>query len=141
VAYIMVRLAGLGSPPVSELRCPHDIEALSSAIAEMRGRGTEMVLIAGASAITDRRDVIPAAIERAGGRVDHFGMPVDPGNLLLLGRLPDGTPALGLPGCVRSPKVNGFDWVLQRMIADLPVTRYVILSMGAGALITRITTQ
>src|SRR5262249_56947424 len=138
VAYIMVRLAGLGSPPVSELRCPHDIEALSSAIAEMRGRGTEMVLIAGASAITDRRDVIPAAIERAGGRVEHFGMPVDPGNLLLLGRLADDTRVLGLPGCVRSPKVNGFDWVLQRMVADLPVTRSDIMRMGAGGLLKEI---
>ena len=50
----------------------------------------------------------------------RFGMPVDPGNLLLLGRL-GGKPVLGLPGCARSPKVNGFDWVLQRLIADLPV--------------------
>ena len=68
------RLAALGCPPANEARCPHDTAALSLAIAEMRGRGSEMVLIAGASAITDRRDVIPAAIERAGGRVDHFGM-------------------------------------------------------------------
>jgi molybdenum cofactor cytidylyltransferase len=100
-----------------------------------------MVLIAGASAITDRRDVIPAAIEHAGGRVEHFGMPVDPGNLLLLGRLADGTHVLGLPGCVRSPKVNGFDWVLQRLVADLPVTRSDIMRMGAGGLLKEIPTR
>jgi molybdenum cofactor cytidylyltransferase len=135
------RLATLGCPPASEARCPHDTAALSLAIAEMRGRGSEMVLIAGASAITDRRDVIPAAIERAGGRVDHFGMPVDPGNLLLLGRLADGTHVLGLPGCVRSPKVNGFDWVLQRLVADLPVTRSDIMRMGAGGLLKEIPTR
>jgi len=85
--------------------------------------------------------VIPAAIERAGGRVDHFGMPVDPGNLLLLGRLSDETHVLGLPGCVRSPKVNGFDWVLQRLIADLPVTRSDIMRMGAGGLLKEIPTR
>jgi len=132
------RLAALGCPPAAESRCAHETAALAAAIAEMRGRGTEMVLVAGASAITDRRDVIPAAIERAGGQVEHFGMPVDPGNLLLLGRLADGTPALGLPGCVRSPKVNGFDWVLQRLIADLPVTRADIMRMGAGGLLKEI---
>src|SRR5262249_1952022 len=76
--------------------------------------------------------------EGAGGRVDHFGMPVDPGNLLLLGRLADDTPVLGLPGCVRSPKVNGFDWALQRMVADLPVTRSDIMRMGAGGLLKEI---
>jgi len=135
------RLAALGCPPAAESRCAHETAALAAAIAEMRGRDMEMVLIAGASAITDRRDVIPAAIERAGGQVDHFGMPVDPGNLLLLGRLADGTPALGLPGCVRSPKVNGFDWVLQRLIADLPVTRADIMRMGAGGLLKEIPTR
>jgi len=135
------RLAALGCPPVSESRCLHDIAASAAAIADMRKRGSEMVLIAGASAITDRRDVIPAAIERAGGRVDHFGMPVDPGNLLLLGRLADDTHVLGLPGCVRSPKVNGFDWVLQRLIADLPVTRSDIMRMGAGGLLKEIPTR
>jgi molybdenum cofactor cytidylyltransferase len=135
------RLAALGCPPVSESRCAHDTAALAAAIADMRRRGSEMVLIAGASAITDRRDVIPAAIERASGRVDHFGMPVDPGNLLLLGRLADDTHVLGLPGCVRSPKVNGFDWVLQRLIADLPVTRSDIMRMGAGGLLKEIPTR
>jgi molybdenum cofactor cytidylyltransferase len=135
------RLAALGCPPAGESRCAHDTAALATAIADMRGRGSDMVLIAGASAITDRRDVIPAAIERAGGRVDHFGMPVDPGNLLLLGRLSDETHVLGLPGCVRSPKVNGFDWVLQRLIADLPVTRSDIMRMGAGGLLKEIPTR
>lgn len=141
VAVINGRLAALGCPPATESRCAHDTAALAAAIAEMRGRDVEMVLIAGASAITDRRDVIPAAIERASGRVDHFGMPVDPGNLLLLGGLADDTQVLGLPGCVRSPKVNGFDWVLQRLIADLPVTRSDVMRMGAGGLLKEIPTR
>jgi molybdenum cofactor cytidylyltransferase len=135
------RLANLGCSPAKDMRCDHDVVALAAAIAEMRRRGVEMVLVAGASAITDRRDVIPAAIERAGGRVDHFGMPVDPGNLLLLGRLADDTHVLGLPGCVRSPKVNGFDWVLERLIADLPVTGADIMRMGVGGLLKEIPTR
>jgi molybdenum cofactor cytidylyltransferase len=97
-------------------------------------------MVVGASAITDRRDVIPAAVERSGGTVEHFGMPVDPGNLLLLGRHGE-TSVLGLPGCARSPKLNGFDWVLQRLIADVPVTRRDIMLMGAGGLLKEIPTR
>ena len=131
------RLAALGVPPVRELRCDHTEAALVAAIEKLRQDGAEMILVSGASAITDRRDVVPAALTRLGGTVEHFGMPVDPGNLLLLGRL-DGKPFLGLPGCVRSPKVNGFDWVLQRLLADLPVTRRDIVHMGAGGLLKEI---
>ena len=135
------RLAAMGCPAATELRCDHEPAAVATAIADLRRGGAEMVLVAGASAITDRRDVIPAAVERAGGRIEHFGMPVDPGNLLLLGRLADSAHVLGLPGCVRSPKVNGFDWVLQRLIADLPVTRTDIMRMGAGGLLKEIPTR
>ena len=94
----------------------------------------------GASAIADRRDVIPAAVEASGGRIEHFGMPVDPGNLLLIGDL-KGRPVLGAPGCARSPKENGFDWVLTRLLAGLPVTRGDIARMGVGGLLMEIVTR
>jgi molybdenum cofactor cytidylyltransferase len=140
VAVMNERLASLGSGPVQDRRCPHDEAALTAEIETALKGGSEMVLIAGASAITDRRDVLPAAITRAGGTVDHFGMPVDPGNLMLLAHIGD-KPVLGLPGCVRSPKLNGFDWVLQRLMADLPVTRQDIMAMGAGGLLKEIPTR
>jgi molybdenum cofactor cytidylyltransferase len=132
------RLAQLGCPPAVERRCGHRTEELATAIAALDDVG--LLLIAGASAITDRRDVIPAAITQSGGEIIHFGMPVDPGNLLLLGRLGE-RPVLGLPGCARSPKVNGFDWVLRRLIADLPVGRRDIMTMGAGGLLKEIPTR
>ncbi len=97
-------------------------------------------MIAGASAILDRRDVIPAAIVAAGGAIDHFGMPVDPGNLLLMGRV-GSVPVLGLPGCARSPRVNGFDWVLRRLLASLPVDAAVLARMGVGGLLSEIPTR
>jgi molybdenum cofactor cytidylyltransferase len=131
------RLAALDGAPSDELRCRHDTAEIAAAIETLRGRGAELVLISGASAIVDRRDVVPAGIERAGGVIDHFGLPVDPGNLLLLGHI-ETTPVLGLPGCARSPKVNGFDWVLRRLIADLPVDRDAIAALGAGGLLKEI---
>ena len=94
---------------------------LAAAVRAAMAEGCDMLLIAGASAITDRHDVLPAGIVAAGGTLEHFGMPVDPGNLLLLARL-DGRPVLGLPGCCRSPKLNGLDWVLQRLAAGIEVT-------------------
>src|SRR5579864_4183024 len=130
------RLGALGCALALERRCAHKSRDLAAEIAATIGE-VDLLLIHGASAIVDRRDVIPAAIEATGGSVDHFGMPVDPGNLLLLGHV-RGKTVLGLPGCARSPKVNGFDWVLERLVAGLPVGPREIMSMGAGGLLAEI---
>ena len=134
------RAAALQCQTFEEHRCPHGVDPLREAIGESIEAGAEIVLIAGASAIVDRRDVVPAAIEAAGGTIRHFGMPVDPGNLLLLAQLED-VPVIGLPGCARSPKQNGFDWILQRLVADVPVLRTDIVGMGLGGLLTEIPTR
>jgi molybdenum cofactor cytidylyltransferase len=122
---------------VLEERCAHETAALAAMIRDRCGHGVDVLLVHGASAILDRRDVIPAAIVAAGGRVEHFGMPVDPGNLLLLGHVGERV-VLGLPGCARSPKVNGFDWVLERLVAGLPVGPAEIMRMGSGGLLAEI---
>ena len=119
-----------GQASSRELRVPHEIAALASALALVADE-SDAVVIFGASAITDRRDVIPSAIEASGGRIEHFGMPVDPGNLLLLGER-GGKPILGAPGCARSPKENGFDWVLDRILAGVPITRNRYPGNGRG---------
>ena len=137
VSVMNERLAALDNPPVESSRVAHETAALTAAIRATQASGAEMTLVLGASAIADRHDVIPAAIEAAGGRILRFGMPVDPGNLLVLGEIA-GKPVLGLPGCARSPKTNGFDWVLQRLIADLPVGSDDIAVMGVGGLLGEI---
>jgi molybdenum cofactor cytidylyltransferase len=131
------RLKALGCQLVVEERCGHSTAELVPLIRDAIGHGVDIVLIHGASAILDRRDVIPAAIVAAGGWIDHFGMPVDPGNLLLLGHVGERT-VLGLPGCARSPKVNGFDWVLERLVAGLPIGPGEIMRMGSGGLLAEI---
>jgi molybdenum cofactor cytidylyltransferase len=134
------RLAPAGATINAERRVPHETKALAAAIGEVQAAGAELVLVFGASAIADRRDVIPAAITARGGRIEHFGMPVDPGNLLLIADL-DGRPVLGAPGCARSPKENGFDWILMRLLAGLPVTRSDIAALGVGGLLMEIVTR
>jgi molybdenum cofactor cytidylyltransferase len=132
-----VRLAALDSRLTDERRCAHTVPDLADQIRAAAAANIGLMLIAGASAIVDRRDVIPAAIVECGGTIEHFGMPVDPGNLILLGRM-GATPVLGLPGCARSPKENGFDWVLRRLLAGIVVTREDVMRMGAGGLLAEI---
>jgi molybdenum cofactor cytidylyltransferase len=132
-----VRAQRLGGELTRELRCAHDEASVTAALGELLDAGCSPVLLLGASAIVDRRDVIPAAVERAGGVILHLGMPVDPGNLLLLGQR-GATPILGVPGCARSLKRSGFDMVLERLAAGLPVTRADVMTMGIGGLLTEI---
>jgi molybdenum cofactor cytidylyltransferase len=134
------RLAPAGARIVAERRVPHDQAALAKALDEVLTDGAELVVVFGASAIADRRDVIPAAVEAVGGKIEHFGMPVDPGNLMLIGSA-RGQPVIGAPGCARSPKENGFDWILMRLLAGLPVSRSDITGMGVGGLLMEIVTR
>ena len=133
------RLAVAGASIVHEARVAHEPDTLAAALKAARGQA-EMIIVFGASAITDRLDVIPAGLEAEGGTVAHLGMPVDPGNLLMLGYL-DGVPVIGAPGCARSPRENGFDWVLQRLLADVPVTGRDIQRMGVGGLLMEIVSR
>jgi molybdenum cofactor cytidylyltransferase len=128
------RLERIGCSLAKELRVAHDVDAVAAALAELAAAGLDPILAMGASAIVDRRDVIPAALEQAGGAIVRYGMPVDPGNLLLLGSLNAST-VIGLPGCARSLERSGFDWVLERECANLPITAAAVGALGVGGLI------
>lgn len=134
------RMLRCGGALVGELRVAHDTAEVAAAIARLAAGGLDPVLVLGASAIMDRRDVIPAALEQAGGEVIRLGMPVDPGNLLMLGRL-GATSVIGVPGCARSLKPSGFDWVLQRVCAGLPIAAGDVAAMGVGGLLDEITVR
>ncbi len=136
-ALLEERIAPAGGRVVEERRVAHDADAVASALRAEKAAGRDLLVVFGASAVVDPRDVIPAGIEAAGGTVRHLGMPVDPGNLLILGDI-GGTPVIGAPGCARSPKENGFDWVLDRYLADLDVTPDDITGMGVGGLLMEI---
>jgi molybdenum cofactor cytidylyltransferase len=130
-------LTGTMLPP---LRCPHAEIPIARALDALIRDGADLLLVAGASAVVDRRDVGPAGIVRAGGEIIHFGMPVDPGNLICLGRI-GARPALVLPGCARSPKLNGIDFVLSRLFAGVPLGAQAMARMGVGGLLKEIDTR
>jgi molybdenum cofactor cytidylyltransferase len=137
------RLVKSGSRLISELRIPHDTDRLIEVLqrlADSENHEPAMIIVFGASAVADVDDVIPAAIRAAGGLVEQVGMPVDPGNLLVLGSLGD-IPIIGAPGCARSSKDNGFDWILDRLMADEHPTSFDITGMGVGGLLMEIPTR
>ena len=134
------RLNQLGCSLVDSRIVAHDSASLAAAIANSRRHGATAVLICGASAICDRRDVVPVAVEMAGGQIDRLGLPADPGNLLMMARLNE-MPVIGMPGCARSPRLNGFDWVLQLVLAGIAIDDDEIADMAIGGLLMEIASR
>nr|WP_306267489.1 molybdopterin-binding/glycosyltransferase family 2 protein [Pararhizobium sp. IMCC3301] len=134
------RLEASGSTVFEEIRTPHETAAVANAISLLADKNADLIVLVGASAMIDADDVLPQALRRAGGTVLHVGMPVDPGNLLFLGELA-GRPVIGAPGCARSPVENGFDWVLNRILAGIPVRAEDISAMGVGGLLMEIVSR
>ncbi|RPH67167.1 MAG: 4-diphosphocytidyl-2C-methyl-D-erythritol kinase [Burkholderiales bacterium] len=128
------RLEKLGSRLALVLRCAHDRDAIEDALRQALAAGCNLLLVSGATVTKDRNDVVPASVVATGGVIEHFGMPVEPGNMLLLAHI-GAVPVVNLPGCARSRRTNGFDWVLRRLLAGLALTRVDIMRMGVGGLI------
>ena len=137
-APLIERLENLGAQVVSldfvPLEDEHGEALLARTLEARRAAGSEMMVLAGETAIMDRHDLVPRAVERAGGHVEALGAPVDPGNLLMLAYLGD-VPVVGAPGCARSRKVNIVDWVLPRLLAGDRLTRADLTALGHGGLL------
>jgi len=132
------RIAELGSSILATHYVPPDEPAVAAAIEKLHAAGATMLIIAGETSIMDRDDVTPQGIRLAGGRIEHYGAPVEPGNLLLLGYLGaagGAVPVLGAPGCVRSRDTNIVDLLLPRLLAGESITRQDIVALGHGGLL------
>ncbi len=137
---VAARLEPLGAALVAEQVIAHDATSVARALKQLAQAidPPGLLLVSGIAATVDREDVVPAGVVMAGGRVLHAGMPVDPGNLLVLAQLSEALPVVGIPTCARSPKLNGFDFVLRRFAAGESVTGAEIQAMGVGGLLTEI---
>ena len=128
------RLSALGVDLVEVREVPHDAAAIGAALRDLGG---EVALILTGSATSDLYDTGPEGLRAAGGHVARFGLPVDPGNLLFHGAM-EGRPVIGLPGCARSPALNGADWVLERIVCGLDIHDADVAAMGVGGLLKEI---
>ncbi|MEI8165481.1 MAG: molybdopterin-binding protein [Chloroflexales bacterium] len=135
------RVVALGGSILACHPVPLDASAVAEAVLALRATGAELIIIAGETSVMDLDDVTPNGIRRAGGRIEHYGAPVEPGNLLLLAYLnPPGDraaplPVLGTPGCVRSREANIVDLLLPRLMAGEHVRRRDIVALGHGGLL------
>ena len=93
-----------------------------------------MIVIAGETSVMDEDDITPRGIKQAGGNIELYGAPVEPGNLLLLAYR-DNVPIIGAPGCVKSRETNVVDLILPRLFIGEKVTRADVIEMGEGGLL------
>jgi molybdenum cofactor cytidylyltransferase len=138
---LRTRIEALGSRLEAVRYVPLDDEsgeaALAASLRRVAADGAFLILLAGETAIVDRHDIAPRALESAGGQVVAFGAPVDPGNLLLLGYL-GAVAVVGAPGCSRSAKPNVIDMVLPRLLAGDRVGRADLAALGHGGLLEEV---
>ncbi len=130
------RIAHNGGSLINDVQVKHNAHIIAQAI-DYTLKQADMAVIFGASVVCDPDDIVPQAIRLSGGTIERIGMPVDPGNLLILASR-DNKPILGAPGCSRSPKENGFDWILDRLMADIKVDHRMMADMGVGGILSEI---
>jgi molybdenum cofactor cytidylyltransferase len=130
------RFAGLDCPASTAECVPLDETALAGALRRAAAEdGTGMIVVGGETAIMDVNDLVPRGITLAGGWVEHLGLAMDPGHLLLLGYL-GGVPVVGAPGCVRGSAPDGFDAVVPRLLAGETLTHADLERLGHGGLLS-----
>jgi molybdenum cofactor cytidylyltransferase len=132
---IRARVEGLGCTVDGRESARMDEADVARALRRRVEAGDSLIVVAGETAIMDPGDLIPRGIRAAGGRVEHLGLAMDPGHLLLLAYL-DGVPVVGAPGCVRSPNPDGFDAVLPRLLSGERLTRSDLQELGHGGLLS-----
>lgn len=129
------RVVELGGAIFACRQVPPDEAAVAAAVAALAAEAAELIIVAGETSVMDLDDVTPRGIQLAGGRIEHYGAPVEPGNLLLMAYLGEGLPVLGAPGCVRSRDANIVDLLLPRLMAGERIRRRDIVALGHGGLL------
>lgn len=131
---IRERVEEAGSQIIDELFVPEEPDAITGAIRRLVDGGADVIVLASETSIVDVDDIAPRAVRAAGGEIEVYGVPVDPGNLLMLAYVGD-VPVVGAPGCVRSRGANVIDLVLPRLLTGEHLTRDDIVELGHGGLL------
>lgn len=127
------KLEAVGIETVAQIFSGDGVENVAIAINQMRAKGVDLVLCTGGMSV-DPDDNTPGGIKAAGAEIVTYGAPVLPGAMFLLGYFSDGTPVMGLPGCVMFAGATVFDLVLPPVAAGVPVSRSDIVALGNGGL-------
>ena len=128
---IIEKMKSYGAEIHGHILCNDDMEKITAAIMKLKEEGADLIVCTGGMSV-DPDDKTPGAIKNTGARIVSYGAPVLPGAMFLLSYLEDGTPVMGLPGCVMYAKATVFDLVLPRIIAGIEVTKKDLAHMGNG---------
>ena len=127
------KLAAYGIETLSISYSGDGVENVASAVTEARKTGANLILCTGGMSV-DPDDNTPGGIKASGARIVTYGAPVLPGAMFLLGYFEDGTPVMGLPGCVMYAGATIFDLALPRIAAGVEMTAADFAAMGEGGL-------
>ena len=130
---LIKKLAAYGIEVTKHTTVDDGMDRIEEAIREAREETPDLILCTGGMSV-DPDDNTPGAIKKSGANIVTYGAPVLPGAMLLLGYYDDGTPVLGLPGCVMYAKATVFDLVLPRIAAGVRLCKEDFVQMGEGGL-------
>ncbi|MDE3091151.1 MAG: molybdopterin-binding protein, partial [Chloroflexota bacterium] len=141
---IRARIEELGAQVIAEDYVGEEESEIAAAIDRAAHAGAQMIILAGETSVMDAEDITPRGITRAGGEIELYGAPVEPGNLLLLAYKPcEGSepsqgsviPIVGAPGCIKSRETNVVDLILPRLLIGERVTRADVIELAEGGLL------
>lgn len=127
------KLAAYGIETISVAYSGDGVDNVANAVAEARKTGADLILCTGGMSV-DPDDNTPGGIKQSGARIVTYGAPVLPGAMFLLGYFEDGTPVMGLPGCVMYAGATIFDLALPHIAAGVEMTKADFAVMGEGGL-------
>ncbi len=111
---------------------PDDSEKIKNALLDLKEKGAD-ILITGGGMSVDPDDVTPLGIKNTGAEVIKHGVPVLPGNKLMVAYLED-IPVLGLPACLIFEEITVFDIIYPRVLAGEKITKNDLIKLSYGGL-------
>ena len=127
------KLSSFGVKMIKRIFCDDDLDMIKNAIKELKDEGAELICCSGGMSV-DPDDKTPDAIRESGAKVVTYGTPFLPGAMFLLAYFDDGTPVMGLPGCVMYARNTVFDVYLPKVLAKINLTKKDFASLGYGGL-------
>ncbi len=127
------KLKNFGIAAAEHLVVDDGTDNIQNAINALREKHADIIICTGGMSV-DPDDRTPGAIKASGADIVTYGAPVLPGAMFLVGYYPDGTPILGLPGCVMYAAATIFDIALPKIAAGVRMSKEDFVQMGEGGL-------
>jgi hypothetical protein len=130
------KLAPFGAECARAVILEDNPQEITAHIVSMIDSGLDLILCTGGMSV-DPDDKTPLGIKNTGARIVSYGIPLQPGTMMLLAYYQKGgknIPLLGLPACVLHNGITALDILLPRLMADDPISREDLALLGEGGL-------